>query len=207
MNYQRISKEKIIKSAAKIIATVGLDKASVDEIVKKAGVSKGSVYFHFKSKDDLFISAIKLIAEERIEKIKIALQKNSSPKSKLIKLLRANNFMIKNDRDSFILNYSMLLSSHKNLKKEVAEIYIQKFIEFVAEIIFDGIQKGEFKKVNPIAFATIIVFSNDLCGIVNFKDKKMPVVEDISMELLKLIFIKQKDEKASNLQIMLRTAE
>lgn len=95
MKYQKVSKQCILEATAKVIAQKGLDKISVDDIVKEANVSKGSIYFHFKSKDELLIAGIRFSSEKRINQIKLALESILSPKEKLLKLLKANSIMLK----------------------------------------------------------------------------------------------------------------
>jgi AcrR family transcriptional regulator len=48
--------EKIIQSARKQFAKKGYSLASMDEIAKSANVSKGGLYHHFPSKEELFVS-------------------------------------------------------------------------------------------------------------------------------------------------------
>src|SRR5664279_1911302 len=45
---------RILDAASELITHYGYDKTTVDEIAREAGVSKGAIYLHFKSKDDLF---------------------------------------------------------------------------------------------------------------------------------------------------------
>jgi TetR/AcrR family acrAB operon transcriptional repressor len=45
---------RILTAAAKLIAHYGYDKTTVDDIARAAGISKGAVYLHWKSKDALF---------------------------------------------------------------------------------------------------------------------------------------------------------
>jgi len=45
---------RILDAAADLIAHFGYDKTTVDDIARSAGVSKGAIYLHFKSKDELF---------------------------------------------------------------------------------------------------------------------------------------------------------
>ncbi|WP_456423539.1 TetR/AcrR family transcriptional regulator [Thermococcus sp.] len=47
------TRERLIESAMELFAKKGFDKTTVDEIVAKAGVAKGTFYLYFKSKDDL----------------------------------------------------------------------------------------------------------------------------------------------------------
>lgn len=48
--------EKIIQAARKQFAKKGYALASMDEIAKSANVSKGGLYHHFPSKEELFVS-------------------------------------------------------------------------------------------------------------------------------------------------------
>ncbi len=46
--------QRILDAAASLFVHYGYDKTTVDDIAREAGVSKGAIYLHFKSKDDLF---------------------------------------------------------------------------------------------------------------------------------------------------------
>ncbi|WP_297518230.1 TetR/AcrR family transcriptional regulator [Thermococcus sp.] len=46
-------REKLVSAAMELFAKKGFDKTTVDEIVAKAGVAKGTFYLYFKSKKDL----------------------------------------------------------------------------------------------------------------------------------------------------------
>lgn len=187
MKYQKVSKQKIIEATASVIAEKGIDKITMDDIASKADVAKGSVYFHFETKDKLLIEGVKYIAEDRITRIKSALTNISAPDKKLVKLFEANNYMIQADPDAFLMNYALLLSSHKTLKKEISLEYIQRYIHLVAEILKDGIKKKKFKKINVEAVATSLVLTNDLAGILRFPDKTIPSPKKIYKEIIKLI--------------------
>ena len=62
------TKRAIFESAIKVFSNCGYTGATMDEVVARAGVAKGSLYYHFKSKEELFIFIIKeginLIHEE-----------------------------------------------------------------------------------------------------------------------------------------------
>ena len=47
------TKEKIFQAAKEIIQKSGYENLSIKNICEKAGVSNGSFYHHFKTKDDL----------------------------------------------------------------------------------------------------------------------------------------------------------
>lgn len=50
--------QRILNAAAELIAHYGYDKTTMDEIARAAGISKGAVYLHFKSKEHLLASLL-----------------------------------------------------------------------------------------------------------------------------------------------------
>jgi AcrR family transcriptional regulator len=61
---RRDARGALLESAVEVFAELGYRDASVDEIAERAGYSKGAVYWHFSSKDDLFFA----LWEERIDR-------------------------------------------------------------------------------------------------------------------------------------------
>lgn len=72
-NLEPGKREKIINAAMTEFALRGYEKASTNEIVKKAGISKGLLFHYFKNKKNLFLFlldyGIKIMADEIIGKI------------------------------------------------------------------------------------------------------------------------------------------
>jgi TetR/AcrR family transcriptional regulator, transcriptional repressor for nem operon len=52
------NREKILSMAARSIREIGGDSSGIGTVMKKAGLTKGGFYRHFKSKDDLFVEAV-----------------------------------------------------------------------------------------------------------------------------------------------------
>lgn len=46
--------QRILDAAAELFVHYGYDKTTVSDIAREAGVSKGAIYLHFKSKNELF---------------------------------------------------------------------------------------------------------------------------------------------------------
>ena len=66
-------KEKIIKTGIHLIAKKGFSSTTIQEIAGECGISKGAFYLHFKSKEDLLLSACEYyigMSMEEIKKIK-----------------------------------------------------------------------------------------------------------------------------------------
>ena len=48
------TKRRIFNTAVKIFSDKGYDNSSIEEITAVAGVAKGSLYYHFSKKEDIF---------------------------------------------------------------------------------------------------------------------------------------------------------
>lgn len=55
---QHDSKTKILNAALRVVRTKGYTAARIEDICAEAGVTKGSFFHHFKSKDDLALAAV-----------------------------------------------------------------------------------------------------------------------------------------------------
>ncbi|MGC8497311.1 MAG: TetR/AcrR family transcriptional regulator [Thermoplasmata archaeon] len=53
MSRKEDSEKKIINAAIEVFSRDGYDVATTDEIARKSGLSKGTIFVHFKKKDDL----------------------------------------------------------------------------------------------------------------------------------------------------------
>jgi AcrR family transcriptional regulator len=62
---QASKRQQIIEAAARIIIQKGIEKTSLSDIAKEAGISKGSLYYYYASKDDLIFD----IAQAHINQI------------------------------------------------------------------------------------------------------------------------------------------
>jgi AcrR family transcriptional regulator len=61
---RRDARAAFLRAAAAVFAERGFQDASVEDIAHRAGYSKGAIYWHFESKDDLFLALL----EERLER-------------------------------------------------------------------------------------------------------------------------------------------
>jgi len=58
---------QILEAAASCIAEKGFHAATMDDLAQAAGLSKGSLYWHFKSKDDVFLALCDAVATSTFE--------------------------------------------------------------------------------------------------------------------------------------------
>ena len=64
-------REQILEAAAKEFAAHGYKEASLNNILAKAGISKGAAYYYFDNKTDLYVTTVTRYATELIESLNV----------------------------------------------------------------------------------------------------------------------------------------
>ena len=77
MAFEQNRREGIILAAQKLFSQFGPRKTSVDEIARLAQVSKGTIYNHFKSKEEIYSAVVQQELTSLIEQIQEAVGKES----------------------------------------------------------------------------------------------------------------------------------
>lgn len=74
-----VKREQIIDGAKRVFMAVGFDAASMNDITREAGVSKGTIYVYFDGKEDLFAAMIERERAKVVASMKHVLQSNHGP--------------------------------------------------------------------------------------------------------------------------------
>ena len=145
-------KEKITKHALRIFAQKGYFKTTVDDIARATGVAKGTVYLYFKDKQALYVATIDEHFSRAIAALSTIDAKDITPTEKMEEI--TVNFIdyIKQLKTSYMLfTFENINLKGKTLKQmhTVIQPKVRTMIEMISDIIKNGIQNNEFRKVDP----------------------------------------------------------
>ena len=140
-----------------MFAERGLAGARVEDIAARAGVSKGTVYLYFPGKEELFIEAIRDKVARTLEGLASAAPAGPAPE-RLSRFLEAHWAHLR--RPQFGSMYRLIMAElHQfpELTRFYADEVSGKVIGLLAEIVLEGVERGEFRSVDPFVTARIIV--------------------------------------------------
>ncbi|KAA0116485.1 TetR/AcrR family transcriptional regulator [Streptococcus sanguinis] len=85
-------REKILNTATQLFIQKGSEKTSMQDIAQTAGISKGAIYHHFKSKDEIVLAVIRSRQELMEEEMKQWLKatENLTGREQLQAILKSN---------------------------------------------------------------------------------------------------------------------
>ncbi|WP_027626468.1 TetR/AcrR family transcriptional regulator [Clostridium lundense] len=157
MNKTKIS---IFESAIKVFSISGYDGATMDEIASEAGVAKGTLYYHFKSKEEIF----KYIIEEGMKLIKIrieeVLKREDNSILKLKALCKVQLSLVYDNRDFFKVIMSQLWG--QEARQLQLRDSIQQYIDYIEEYLEEAMNDG-FIKIGEKSFMAYTIFGT-LCS-------------------------------------------
>ncbi|MCI9040062.1 MAG: TetR/AcrR family transcriptional regulator [Clostridia bacterium] len=146
------TKRKIFETSMKLFAEKGYDATSIEEITATVGVAKGTLYYHFSSKEEIF----NFLIEEGVKLLKnsIAIKtenlENSIDKIRAIVLIQIK-VLVK--YESFM---TIILSQiwGNDSRSQMCRNYVFDYIQMIEEIVKKGIQKGEIVEGDPNVIAS-----------------------------------------------------
>jgi AcrR family transcriptional regulator len=162
MNRRRTSrktanrKDQIIEVGTRLFADRGYHAVTLDEVAEKLEVSKGTLYHHISSKEEI-LREICNRGMKKTTKEMLDIQKSDiSPKEKVRKIVHmlVNNAALEWDKISVIWEQTSALPKRTQdairRQKKAVEVSLR-------EILQEGVDKGEFK-INDIKIAAFAIF-------------------------------------------------
>lgn len=142
------TKVKIFEAAVNLINEHGINKVSVDSIVQAAGVSKGTFYLHYESKDALLIDLVNRstnMADNEYKSYLMVLSDSKASNDIFISLIEKIADYIENNigLENMSTLYKSLLT--KTVDTTSAINYSRELYTLFTEVIEKGVSNGELR--------------------------------------------------------------
>ncbi|MFN8388214.1 MAG: TetR/AcrR family transcriptional regulator, partial [Anaerolineales bacterium] len=137
-------KAQIINAAEDVFTQKGFNEARMDDIADKTGLSKGTLYLYFKSKDDLIIAILDRMFQREMKQMEGLDQADLSAADAIWKMTEAvtNNILGFVRLVPIVYQFLALAFRNKYVQKALKK-YINQYIDMITPIIEQGIKSGE----------------------------------------------------------------
>ena len=150
------TKQFIVDVATKIFEHKGYSASSMADIKNETNLSKGTIYYHFKNKEELYLYCIKEVSNEFIRNWDITSKTEQSAEKKLYIWAKLNHIMLEKPIMNTIHEY--FVSTNKNNYDAVLKLYEPEF-QIVIHILEEGINRGEFKENLHIDDVSVLLYN------------------------------------------------
>jgi len=164
-------RKEILDAADELFGQKGFDGTSTNDILEKVGIARGTLYYHFKSKEDIMDALI----EQYNLRILSAAQKIAADKSipvieRIVRVVMALNISAGNGRE--IIEH-IHRPQNALMHQKIQKVIINGITPILTGIICEGIEEGLFSTPFPYECMEMVVtyanavFDNDMVKMTN----------------------------------------
>ena len=142
---------EILDAALACFSQKGFAAARMDDIARRAGISKGTIYLYFESKEAVFKALAQRVVGSRVAEIGVVVQAFDGPTPDLVRLVLTRVGQIVSTGDVAVLP-RMVLAEAGNFP-ELAQHWRREVVDhgiaLWESIIRRGQERGEFREIPP----------------------------------------------------------
>jgi AcrR family transcriptional regulator len=150
-------KQQILDAATKVFAEKGFHDARMEDIAQAADLSKAALYLYYRSKDDIIAAILDHFYHQGMQDLNM-LQSYEGSISELLLLLtrffaaEAEHMM---NVVPIAFEFYALAARREDVRRSIKE-YFRTYREALAALVQMGIERGEFREVNPLETAIVL---------------------------------------------------
>jgi AcrR family transcriptional regulator len=179
-------RQELVDAAVAVFSAKGVSAASVDDIVRAAGVAKGTFYLYFATKDD----AVNAVAASMVEGVadRIGAAASDSTRSPVERLLAfgAGVREVGDEPHERELIEVFHRPENRVLHDRIGELALRRLTPTIAAIIADGIDRGQFRRQDPRrAAAYVMACFGSLHEVVSDPDDVPDAIDELNAFVLR----------------------
>jgi len=155
------TRERILDSAEALYLRNSFSETSMNDIVAESGLSKGAIYNHFKSKEELIVAIYDRFMERTLERLKTMLEAESTASRKL-ELIGDVAFVATADRprafQAMNIEFMVAASRMEALAPRMEARY-NETVGILKGTIQEGVDSGEFRGNTDAGDVAAILFA------------------------------------------------
>lgn len=145
----------VVEGAANVFDREGYGKASLSMIVEESGVSQGSMYFHFKSKEQI---ALAVINEQNARSLPLLTDAFDTSPGVFVRLVSVSRAMADQLRADSVVRAGIRLALEEGALGAPAGEFYLSWVETTAAMIGPALERGELTSgLSPEALAKTLI--------------------------------------------------
>ena len=160
---QKSTRHAILDATDRLLTRHGYKKMTIDDLAREVGIGKGSVYLHFKSKEEIALSHIDRIIERLKSNLQTLAEKSTSVDSRLHEMLIERVLFRFDSVQHYTQSLNDLLASLRPKLLERRKRYFDEEARIFASVIGEGQGASIFALGEALDIAhTLLVATNSL---------------------------------------------
>jgi AcrR family transcriptional regulator len=129
-----------------MFAKKGYYQTTVDDMARALGVAKGTIYYHFKNKEELYLAIIQEGISLLEKQIRLDMSNAATPAGKIKNIISGMLVFVEGEKDLVFLFIKELCGT--DLQREALAKMLSVSMGMIRGIIEEGVKAGDFKNVD-----------------------------------------------------------
>ncbi len=138
-------REAILDATERLLARFGYRKMTVEDIAREVGVGKGSIYLHFKSKEEVVLSHVDRIVERMKERLWVIARSDASAAIRIRQMLLTRVLFRFDSIQHYTQSLNDLLAALRPSLLARRAVYFDEEAQIFAEVLNQGRESHEFQ--------------------------------------------------------------
>jgi TetR/AcrR family transcriptional regulator, fatty acid metabolism regulator protein len=154
------TRRRLMDSALGVFARNGYERATVDEIVREAGFSKGAFYVHFEAKEDIFFAMLEERISRQLSAFRDAVDVDVPVAKNLETVLRSIFALNREDPlwSALFMEFAAHASRDAKVREQLAAMY-RNWRTFAVEILNAGREAGLVRRDLDVEFIASVLIA------------------------------------------------
>lgn len=153
-----IRRQAIIDAAVAVFVQHGFAAATTDQIARAAGLSKGGLYWHFKSKDEILSALLLEFFDRDLLEVREVLAGSGSASERLRQFVAHSAASMQQFEQRYpIMLEFYSLAARDQAVREFLQKYYARYQYVLCELLQQGFTQGEFRQGNAQSAATNLI--------------------------------------------------
>lgn len=141
-------KNQIVDAASHVFTERGFSAARMDDIAAESGLSKGTLYWYFESKEAIIISILDRVFDWETAHLRDILANEENAQQRLEAIVDTTINDLNKVKPLMPIFFEFWSLSIRNKKiNEALKRYYQQFVDVIEPVIEQGVEQGDFRPV------------------------------------------------------------
>jgi len=146
---QDLRKDQILDAALTVLVQNGYEGSRMDDVVSESQLSKGAIYWYYKSKKAMYLDLVNFWVIRYSATINHLVENDQAAPDQLKSLFNYFIDQYESDPDPFIAltEFWSMAQKDDDFRAKLQKVYSQ-FLEVLEKIVAKGLKDGDFKKLD-----------------------------------------------------------
>jgi len=155
---RQLRRRAILEAAKEVFLEKGFEASRMEDIAERCELGKGTIYFYFRNKEELYLALLQEGVNELFERIEKRLEEEGEPEEVLKRVGEEFWNFYEDNRAFFRLFVFGRRKVFSFIPEEVLQSNVErgrKYLQRFSDLLKKGIEEGSFKKDDPWRLAVL----------------------------------------------------